>query len=96
MANCSPLPKFRQPPKISHAPWTKQLLEVLNKNLETHLRRLLHDTPDNWSIQNHCFAFAHNSQPSSNLHISPYEEVFHAQPRIPLIFQSNPSGTPFR
>ena len=44
------------------------------------------------SIQVYIFAYAHITQPLSNLHIWPYELVFHTQPRIPLSFQINFSG----
>ena len=35
------------------------------------------------------YAYAHNSQPLSELSISPHEIVFHTRPRIPLTFDSN-------
>ena len=35
------------------------------------------------------YAYAHNSQPISELNVSPYEIVFHTRPRIPLTFDLN-------
>ena len=35
------------------------------------------------------YAYANNSQPLSNLNVSPNEIVFHTQPRIPLTFDLN-------
>ena len=69
--------------------WTNGLLENQNKNLGTHLRLFLHNTPENWSTQVHMYAYAHNSQPHSELNLSPYEIVFHTIPRIPINFELN-------
>ena len=69
--------------------WTKGLVEVQNRNLGTHLRMFLHDTPKDWAFQVHMYAYAHNSQPLSELNISPHEIVFHTRPRIPLTFDLN-------
>ena len=49
----------------------------------------LHDTPKDWAFQVHMYAYAHNSQPLSELNISPHEIVFHTRPRIPLTFDLN-------
>ena len=35
------------------------------------------------------YAYAHNSQPLSELNVSPFEIVFHTRPRIPLTFDLN-------
>ena len=35
------------------------------------------------------YAYAHNSQPLSELNLSPYEIVFHTTPRIPINFELN-------
>ena len=35
------------------------------------------------------YAYAHNSQPLSELNVSPHEIVFHTRPTIPLIFDLN-------
>ena len=35
------------------------------------------------------YAYAHNSQPLSELNLSPYEIVFHTIPRIPINFEFN-------
>ena len=46
-------------PKFPYAQWTNGLVENQNKNLGTHLRLFLHDTPENWSTQVHMYAYAH-------------------------------------
>ena len=68
------------------------------KSLGTHLRLFLYDLLKNWSIQEHFFDYAHNSQPLSRLlfHTNLYEEVFHTQPHNPMNFQSNLSRNIFR
>ena len=43
----------------------------------------LHDTPKDWAFQVHIYAYAINSQPLSELNVSPREIVFHTRPRIP-------------
>ena len=57
----------RHSPRTPYAPWTKGLVENQNRNLGTHLRLFLHNTPENWSqkSQVHMYAYAHNSQPLS-------------------------------
>ena len=65
------------------------LVEVQNRNLGTHLRMFLHNTPEDWAFQVHMYAYAHNSQPISELNVSPYEIVFHTRPRIPLTIYLN-------
>ena len=57
--------------------------------LVPHLGMFLHDTPKDWAFQVHMYAYAHNSQPLSELNISPHEIVFHTRPRIPLTFDLN-------
>ena len=68
---------------------TNGLVEVQNKNIGTHLRTFLQNTPENWSLQVHMYAYAHNSQPLSELNLSPHEIVFHTKPRIPITFELN-------
>ena len=75
--------------RTAYSPWTNGLVEVQNRNLGTHLRMFLHDTPKDWAFQVHMYAYAHNSQPLSQLNISPHEIVFHTRPRIPLTFDLN-------
>ena len=79
----------RHSPRTPYAPWTKGLVENQNRNLGTHLRLFLHNTPENWPTQVHMYAYAHNSQPLSELNLSPYEIVFHTIPRIPINFELN-------
>ena len=80
---------IRHSPRTTYSPWTNGLVEVQNRNLGTHLRMFLHDTPKDWAFQVQMYAYAHNCQPVSELNVSPHEIVFHTQPRIPLLFDSN-------
>ena len=75
---------IRHSPRTPYAPWTNGLVENQNRNLGTHLRLFLHNTPENWSTQVHIYAYVHNSQPLSEMNLSPYEIVFHTIPRIPI------------
>ena len=89
MAHLCTLMGIRHSPRTTYSPWTNGLVEVQNRNLGTHLRMFLHDTPKDWAFQVHMYAYAHNSQPLSELNISPHEIVFHTRPRIPLTFDLN-------
>ena len=61
---------IRHSPRTAYSPWTNGLVEVENRNLGTHLRMFLHDTPKDWAFQVHMYAYAHNSQPLSELSFS--------------------------
>ena len=89
MAHLCTLMRIRHSPRTAYSPWTNGLVEVQNRNLGTHLRMFLHDTPKDWAFQVHMHACAHNSQPLSELSISPHEIVFHTRPRIPITFDLN-------
>ena len=89
MAHLCTLMGIRHSPRTAYSPWTNGLVEVQNRNLGTHLRMFLHDTPKDWAFQVHMYAYAHNSQPLSELNVSPHEIVFHTRPRIPLTFDLN-------
>ena len=80
---------FRHSPRTPYAPWRNGLLENQNRNLGTRLRLFLHNNPENWSTQVHMYAYATNSQPLSELNLSPYEIAFHTIPRIPINFELN-------
>ena len=80
---------IRHSPRTPYAPWTNCLVQSQNKNLGTHLRLFLHNTPENWSTQVQMYSYAHNSQPLSELSFSPYEIKFHTIPRIPVNFELN-------
>ena len=80
---------IRLSPRTAYSPWRNGLVEVQNRNLGTHLRMFLHDTPKDWAFQVHMYAYAHNSQPLSELNVSPHEIVFHTQPNLPLTFDLN-------
>ena len=89
LANLCTTMGIRNSPRTPYAPWTNGLVENQNKNLGFHLRLLLHNTPENWSTQVHMYAYAHNSQPLSELTLPPYEIVFHTIPRIAINFELN-------
>ena len=89
MTHLCTLMGIRHSTRTGFSPWTNGLVEVQNRNLGTHLRRFLHDTPKDWAFQVHMYAYANNSQPLSELNFSPHEIVFHTQPRIPLTFDMN-------
>ena len=55
--------EIRHSPRTVYSPWTNGLVEVQNRNLGTHLRMFLHNTPQDWAFQVHMYAYAHNSQP---------------------------------
>ena len=86
MAQLCTLMGNRHSPRTAYSTWTNVLVELQNRNLGTQLRMFLHDTPKEWASQVHMYAYAHNSQPLSELNVSPHEIVFHTQPRILLIF----------
>ena len=90
-AHLCTLMRFRHSPRTAYFPWTNGLVEVQSRSLGTHLRMCLQDTPKDWAFQVHTYAYAHNSQPLSELNVSPHEIVFHTQPRIPLTFDLNPN-----
>ena len=91
MAQRCTLMGIRHSPRTAYSPWTNALVEVQNRNPDTHLRMFLHDTPKDWAFQVHMYAYAHNSQPLSEFNISPHEIVLHTRPRIPLTFDLNPN-----
>ena len=69
LANLCTTMGIRLSPRTPYAPWTNGLVENENKNLATHLRLFLHNTPENWSTQVHMYAYAHNSQPISEFNL---------------------------
>ena len=91
MARLCTLMGIRHSPRTAYFPWTNGLVDVQNRNLETHLRMFLHDTPKDWAFQVHMYAYAHNSQHLSEPKVSPHKIVFHTQPRIPLTSDLNPN-----
>ena len=89
MAHLCTLMGSRHSPRTAYSPWTNDLVEVQNRNLGTHIRMFLHDTPKDWAFQVHMYAYTHNSQPLSELNVSPHEIGYHTRPRIPLTFDLN-------
>ena len=63
---------------------------------ETLALMFLHDTPKDWAFQVHMYAYAHNSQPLSELNSSPLESVFHTRHMIPLTFDLNLNRETFK
>ena len=80
---------IRHSPRTASSPWTNGIVEVQNRNFGTHLRLFLQHTPRDWAFQVHMYAYAHDSQPLSELNVSPHEKIFHTQPRKPLTFDLN-------
>ena len=89
MAQLCTLMGIRHSPRTAYSPWTNGLVEVQNRNLGTHLRMFLHDTPKDWAFHVHMYAHAHNSQPLSELNVSPHEIVLHTRPIKTLTFDLN-------
>ena len=89
MTHLSTCSRIRHSPKTAYSSWTNGLVEVQNRNLGTHLRMFLHDIPIDWAFQVHMYAYAHNSQPLSELNFSPHEIVLHTQHKISLAFDLN-------
>ena len=87
LANLCTIMGIWHSPRTPYAPWANGLVENRNKIIGSHLRLFLQNTPENWSTQVHMYAYAHNSQPLSELNLSPYEIVFHTIPRIPINFE---------
>ena len=58
-------------PRTPYAPWSSGLVEKQIINLGTHLRLLLHNTPDISSTQVQMYAYALNLQPRSEKKFSP-------------------------
>ena len=96
LANLCTTMGIRHSPRTPYAPWTNGSVENQNKNVGTHLRLFLHNTPENWSTQVHMYAYAHNSQPLSELNRSTYETAFHTIPRIPITFELNLQRNTYR
>ena len=46
--------EIRHFPRTAYSLWTNGLVEVQNRNLGTHLRMFLHDTPKDWAFQVIC------------------------------------------
>ena len=72
MAHLRTLMGIIHSPRTAYSPWTNGLVEVQNRNLGTHIPMFLHDTPKDWAFQVHMYAYAHNSQPLSELNVSPH------------------------
>ena len=80
MAHLYTLMGSRHSPRTAYSPWANGLVEVQNRNLGTLLRIFLHDTPKDWAFQVHMYAYAHNSQPFSELNVSPLKLFFTQDP----------------
>ena len=89
MAQLFTLMGIRHSPTTAYSPGTNGLVEVQNRNLGTHLRMFLHDSPKDWAFQVHMYAYAHNSQILPGFNVFPHGVVFHRRPRIQLTFDLN-------
>ena len=59
MAQLCTLMGIRHSPRTPYSSWTNGPVEVKNKNLDTHLRRVLQNTPKDSAYQVHMYAFLH-------------------------------------
>ena len=57
---------IRHSPKTAHSLWTNGLVEVQNRNLGTHLRMFLHDTPKDWAFRFTCMLTHTTPNPLQN------------------------------
>ena len=85
MAHLCSLFHINHSPRTPYSPWTNGLVEVQNRNLETHLRIFLQNPPTNWSFQTQMYAYAHNTTPLSQL-ILPLIRLF----SIPILVYLSP------
>ena len=85
MAHLCTLIGIRHSPRTAYCPWTNGLVEVQNRNLGTHLHMFLHNTPNDWAFQVHMYAYAHISQPLSELNVSSHEFFFTHNPKYLLL-----------
>ena len=76
VAKCCILSNFCHSPRTSHNPRTNGLNEI-QKNLRSYLRMFLHDTPKTSFHQKKFFAYPHEIQPITRLHVSQSEIVLH-------------------
>ena len=96
MAHFSTLMLIIHSPRTAYFAWINVLVRVQNRDLGKHLpifHHFHHSTPRDWAFEVHIYAYAHNSQPISELNVSPNESVFHKTPRIPLNFDSSQTST---
>ena len=84
---------MKHKPRTSHAPWTNELVEGMNRSLQEKLR-CINDGNDTryteWSADVKLFPLSFNSQITITLGMSPYEMVFNQKPRKPILFMQMP------
>ena len=88
MAHLCTLMGIRHSSRTAYSPWTNGLVEVQNRKLGTHLQMFLHDPPKDWAFQVHMYAYAHNSQPLSELIFLHMKLFFTQDPEYPLPFKN--------
>ena len=81
MAHLCTLMGIRNSPRTAYI----GLVEVQNRNLGTHLRMFLHDTPKDWAFQVHMYAYAHNSNHFQNSMFLLMKLFFTRDPEYPLL-----------
>ena len=80
--------------RISHAPWTNDLVKGMNRSLQEYLRCIINRNDakyTGWSTDVKLFLLAYNSQITKTLGISPYEMVFYQKLRKLILFTANTS-----
>ena len=85
--------KFK--PRTPYAPWSNELVENSNRQLNTFLRTVLDSQYDTWSQKVKSFPFAFNSQVRTNMNLSPYELVFSQKPKKPIMFNLSSTADSF-
>ena len=71
IANCCTLFKIRHSSRTFFTPLTNGHVEVQNLKIVSRLTLFWHDTPENVSVQVHFYDYAHYTQTTSHLHVSP-------------------------
>ena len=71
MAQLCTLMGIRLSPRTTYSTWIKELVEVQNKNLDTHLLMFLQNSPKDCVHQVHMYSYAHISQHFSSLNVFP-------------------------
>ena len=70
MAHLCTLMGIRNCPRTLYSPWTNGLVEKQNKNIGTHIRMFLQNTPEDWAHQVHLYNLhtIHNPFQHSKFH----------------------------
>ena len=84
--------QIAEKPRTSHTPWTKGLVEGMNRSLEEYLRCIINGNDTRyteWSADVKLLPLSYNSQITTTLEMSPYEMLFNQNPLKPIMFTAN-------